>query len=198
MAKKFLWIALIVAGFFGGIEIGYIYSMDMRPESNSTQEEVSIMMQDTAFRSMVLGELAKNPKYKVELVSNPQTLNVVRTMQTMEIGGRLQEPLPSMTSQEDPILVIENMEKQLDMISIAYKNGDKKTAYSLVNVVFIDHFEDIERNIAAKDQKLSNDISVLFRSDLRDAIRNGDTQETIDAKISLIKKELDSAKLLFS
>lgn len=192
-------IAIVIAGFLGGIEIGYIASLNtedvrMRP----TQEQVSFLLQDPVFRNVVLEEFAKNTEYKTELVTHPQTLNTVRSMQTMEIGGRLQEPVPGIISQENPLLVIENIETQLDMISVAYENGDKKTAYSLVNVAFIDNFEDIERQIAAKDPKLSNDISILFRSDLRDAIRSGQLQETIDAKISLIKKELDSAKLLFN
>lgn len=193
MVNNLVFVVAITVALLGGAEIGYLYStMLTQTQDIPTRNDVSLLMQKPEFRNMVTEELTQNLQYKTELVSNPQTVTLLGSIQTMEIGGRLNPQTPEM-DQKSPQPIIEQIQDQLDMISIAYRNGDKSTAYSLANVAFIDNFERIEQGIADKDESLSQNISVLLRIDLRDAIRNGETPEKIDEITTLIKNKLDYA-----
>lgn len=198
MVNKLVFIVAITTALLGGTEIGYIYSITLTETQDiPTRNDVSFLMQKPEFRNMVTEEIIQNPQYKTELVSNPQAATLLGSIQTIEMRARIHPPMPEM-DQKFPQSIIEQIQDQLDNISIAYRNGDKSTAYALANVAFIDNFERIEQGIATKDENLSQNINILLRMDLRDAIRNDDPPEQIDEIIILLKNKLDNARTILT
>ena len=114
----------------------------------------------------------------------------------MMMGGHMMMGT-SITQQKDILDTIDNIKKILDNVSKKYRNGDKDTAFSLATNAYLENYEYVENAIAQKDSQIMEKIELMLRVDLRQMIKNGDNAEDIDAKINLIKSELDKAESMF-
>lgn len=112
------------------------------------------------------------------------------------MGGHMMMGAP-ITQQSDVLDTINNIEKILGDVSANYRNGDKDTAFSLATNAYLENYEYVEGAIAQKDGQLMQKIESMLRIDLRSMIKNGDSPDDIDMKITSIKSELSKAKSLF-
>lgn len=199
MVNKYVYVIISIATFFGGIEIGYIAFLNVdKPVMLLDADIQSELLQDPSFRLMIIKQIMQEPAYRAEIISNPQSQSMIASMQLMEIGGRLDLPQYPIPESGDIHSTLRNIENLLEMISTTYREGGERTAYSLANVAFIDNYENIEKDIALHDDNLAKRINLLLREDLRNAIKNGDSAETIDKEISIIKEEINKVKLLLT
>jgi hypothetical protein len=112
------------------------------------------------------------------------------------IGDRMMMGSP-ITQQSDVITTINNIEKILDQVSSNYRNGDQDSAFSLATNAYLENYEYVEGAIAQKDRTLMEKIELMMRVDLRNMIKNDESTDAIDAKITSIKSNLITVKSLF-
>jgi len=80
----------------------------------------------------------------------------------------------------------------------AYTNGDSDLAFELVSEAYLDNYEFLEAPIGGVDSDLMLKIEDSMREELRNMIQSGSSSNLINAQVSMITKDLDTAESLLS
>lgn len=184
---------------------------------------MSYMLKDPQSHQQMMGTMMGNQQFMNQMMANPQfhqnwmgpwmtnSSNLENMMrsgwmnQEMMSGSMMRSGMmsghmmmgPTITEKNEVLVTISNIEKILEQTSEEYRDGNKDTAFSLATNAYLENYEYIEGAIAQKDRPLMEKIEMMMRVDLRTMIKNGESVESIDAKISSIKTELNKAKTLF-
>ena len=78
----------------------------------------------------------------------------------------------------------------------AYTNGDSDLAFELVSEAYLDNYEFLEAPIGEVDSDLMLKIEDNMREELRNMIKDNSSNNLINAQISMIVKDLDTAESL--
>jgi hypothetical protein len=115
-------------------------------------------------------------------------------MGSMRSGMMIGTPI---TENTKILSTITNIKDLLDSTSTAYGSGDKDKAFDIVTAAYLDNYEYIESAVSQKDNFLMEKVEHAIRDDLRSMIKNSDSQENMDTKISSIKADLEKIESLF-
>jgi hypothetical protein len=99
------------------------------------------------------------------------------------------------TSTTDYISEIKNL---LNRARAQYQNGNTDTAFDLVTAAYLDNYEFVEKDLAKLDLKLMEQIEIMMREELREMIKNKDSNSEINSKIEAILNKLQKAEDLLS
>lgn len=166
------------------------------------------MMNDPQFSQQMYGMMTQHNQFMQGMMNYPQFQNqwmdpMMRNWNTTS-GYHMGSMSPGMmmgtpiTENTKILSTITNIKKLLDDASFAYNSGDKDEALSSATKAYLDNYEYIERAVSQKDDSLMEKVEHAIRDDLRSMIKNGDSQENINAKILSIKTDLEKIELLFN
>ena len=99
------------------------------------------------------------------------------------------------TSTTDYISEIKNL---LNRARAQYQNGNTDTAFDLVTAAYLDNYEFVEKDLAKLDLKLMEQIEIMMREELREMIKNKDSNSEINSKMEAILNKLQKAEDLLS
>jgi hypothetical protein len=75
-----------------------------------------------------------------------------------------------------------------------YKNGDKKAAEDQVAEAYVQHFEEVEGALEAKDAELKEELEHAISGDLRDAMKQGKPVSTVESQVKAVIADLEKAE----
>jgi uncharacterized lipoprotein NlpE involved in copper resistance len=75
-----------------------------------------------------------------------------------------------------------------------YKSGDKKAAEDQVAEAYLQHFEEVEGALEAKDAELKEKLEDAINADLRNAMKEGKSATEVESQVNAIVADLQKAE----
>lgn len=97
-------------------------------------------------------------------------------------------------SPEEAIAEISLVRQGIDEGLDAYRDGDAEQAEQLVGDAYLEHFELVEPPLEEADEELNEQLEVLIRETLRDAIVDGEPAKDVEQLVTEANEGLDDAE----
>lgn len=75
-----------------------------------------------------------------------------------------------------------------------YKGGDKSAAENQVAEAYVQHFEEVEGALEAKDAELNEKLEEAISGELRDAMKAGKPAAEVEAQVNAVVADLEKAE----
>ena len=116
-------------------------------------------------------------------------------------GGDEQEPGPEAeleqaASPQEAVAEIGETRRGLEQALAAYRDGDAAEAERLAGDAYLQHFELVEPPLEERDEELTEELEVLIRETLRDAIVAGEPPSEVERLVDEANRGLDEAERL--
>jgi hypothetical protein len=101
------------------------------------------------------------------------------------------------SSKDDTAVALKEVAATRDALRQAaatYRSGDEAAAGEQVSEAYVEHFEEVEHPLEAKDAELKERLEEAIATELRDQIKAGRSPSEIQAKVDAIVADLDKAE----
>ena len=97
-------------------------------------------------------------------------------------------------SPQEAIAEIGETRSGLDAALAVYRKGDAAEAERLVGDAYLQHFELVEPPLEERDEELTEELEVLIRETVRDAISGGEPVKRVERLVEEANEGLDEAE----
>ena len=97
-------------------------------------------------------------------------------------------------SPQEAIAEIGETRSGLDAALAVYRKGDAAEAEQLVGDAYLQHFELVEPPLEERDEELTEELEVLIRETVRDAISGGEPVKRVERLVEEANEGLDEAE----
>ena len=114
------------------------------------------------------------------------------------LGFNISSGQGSDADERKPIEIITSIRSLLNQTIVEYQNKNLSGASALVEEAYLENYEFIEAPLAEQNETLMEETEVMLREQLRDLVKNDNTETDVQMLVEKINSNLNQADLLLA
>ena len=114
------------------------------------------------------------------------------------LGFNISSGQGSDADERKPIEIITSIRSLLNQTIVEYQNKNFSGASALVEEAYLENYEFIEAPLAEQNETLMEETEVMLREQLRDLVKNDNTETDVQMLVEKINSNLNQADLLLA